>query len=212
LPYRSFPAGFGHGQRSTSPEGSTGYRDQLQDAAALVYLWPERTEGRSCSTPDTVRGGDVLHWWHPPKSRGLRTRFADDLLWLPFVAAYYVGITGDFSILEEPAAFLRARKLEPGEDEAYVLPERSPEVADVYEHCCRALDRSLTRGEHGLPLFGTGDWNDGMNRVGREGRGESVWLGFFLYSVLRRSFPSARRAETRFGWRYRSYREGFGPP
>jgi len=135
----------------------------------------------------------VLHWWHPaPMERGLRTRFSDDLLWLPYVTCHYLEVTGDAAILGERAPFLHARLLEPGEDEAYLQPETSAESADLYEHCCRALDRSLTRGAHGLPLMGTGDWNDGMNRVGEAGRGESVWLGWFLHAALTAFIPIAR--------------------
>ena len=117
--------------------------------------------------------------------------------------------TGDFSVLEEAAPFLTARSLEPGEDEAYLAPEIADESADVYEHCCRALDRSLTRGAHGLPLMGTGDWNDGMNRVGREGRGESVWLGFFLVHVIDRFLPFCeRRGDGARVARYSAHRAG----
>jgi cyclic beta-1,2-glucan synthetase len=151
--------------------------------------------------------GDVLHWWHPPTGRGTRTRFSDDLLWLPYVAAGYVHATGDVGLLDAPAPFVRARPLAPGEDEAYLLPEAAEETADVYTHCCRALDRSLTSGVHGLPLMGTGDWNDGMNRVGREGRGESVWLGFFLYHVLGEFLPlCARRGDDVRARRFTAYR------
>jgi N,N'-diacetylchitobiose phosphorylase len=125
-----------------------------------------------------------LHWWHPPLSQGIRTRFSDDLLWLPYLAAFYARVTGDWSLFGEPLPFVKARLLEPGEDEAFLEPDEADETASLYQHCCRALDRSLTQGAHGLPLMGGGDWNDGMNRVGREGRGESVWMGFFLYHIL----------------------------
>lgn len=165
--------------------GAFGFRDQLQDAAALLYHDPELTRRQLLlNAAHQFQEGDVLHWWHPPSDCGIRTRFSDDLLWLPWLAAFYARATGDWSLFGEPARFLRARPLEPGEDEAFLTPEESGETASLYEHCCRALDRSLTQGVHGLPLMGTGDWNDGMNRIGREGRGESVWLGFFLYAIL----------------------------
>src|SRR5690606_15994529 len=151
--------------------------------------------------------GDVLHWWHPPASRGIRTRFSDDLLWLPYAACVYVNATGDDALLDEQAPFLTARALEPGEDEVFLEPADSGERGSVYEHCCRALDRSLTRGAHGLPLIGTGDWNDGMNRVGREGRGESVWLGFFLCHVLDAFVPICRqRGDDARAERYAAHR------
>src|SRR5438067_3609104 len=189
--------------------GAYGYRDQLQDAAALVHHRPGLTRAQILlHARHQLVEGDVLHWWHPePIERGLRTRFSDDLLWLPYVTSHYVRTTGDFSVLEEAAPFLTARSLEPGEDEAYLAPELAAESADVYEHCCRALDRSLTRGAHGLPLMGTGDWNDGMNRVGREGRGESVWLGFFLFFVLGEFIPLCeRRGDRERARRYGAYR------
>jgi len=173
--------------------GAFGFRDQLQDAVALLHYDPAlaREQILRHAAHQFVEG-DVLHWWHPPKSRGIRTRFADDLLWLPHLTASYVAMTGDASILHESAPLLRARALAADEDEALLLPELSGLETSVYDHCCRALDRSLAVGAHGLPLFGTGDWNDGMNRVGREGRGESVWMGFFLCETLRRFAPLCR--------------------
>jgi N,N'-diacetylchitobiose phosphorylase len=165
--------------------GAFGFRDQLQDSSALLYLDPALTRRQILlHAAHQFVEGDVLHWWHPPLGKGIRTRFSDDLLWLPYIAAFYIDRTGDDAILDERVRYIAARPLEPGEDEAFLVPEDAGTTGSLYEHCCRALDRSLTRGVHGLPLMGVGDWNDGMNRVGRAGRGESVWLGFFLYDIL----------------------------
>ncbi len=165
--------------------GAFGFRDQLQDSLSLLALAPERArEQILLNARHQFPEGDVLHWWHPLTSQGMRTRFADDLLWLPYLTAGYVKATGDHHVLGESAGFVSARPLAEGEDEVYLTPTLADERASVYEHAARALDRSLRVGAHGLPLFGCGDWNDGMNRVGREGRGESVWMGWFLVSML----------------------------
>lgn len=170
--------------------GAYGFRDQLQDVLSLVYIRPDLTKKQILEhAKHQFVEGDVEHWWHKETSKGIRTRFSDDLLWLPYTTIEYIKVTGDSSILDEEVSYLEGDVLKDDENEKYQRSYESENVASIYDHITKAIDKSLVFGDKNLPLMGSGDWNDGMNMVGNKGKGQSVWLGFFLYYILVNILP-----------------------
>lgn len=191
--------------------GAYGFRDQLQDAMNVIHVAPEVTKNQILlHSAHQYIEGDVQHWWHPGGgNKGIRTRFSDDLLWLPFATSLYVSKTKDYSILDIVVPFLEEDPLMEHQDERYGIPVISTEASSVYDHCLRAIDRSLRFGANGIPLMGSGDWNDGMNTVGNKGKGESIWLGWFLYSILMDFIPICKdKGDYELAEKYNSAAQG----
>lgn len=176
--------------------GAYGFRDQLQDTFGLKYANPEYLKNQIIKhSKHQFEEGDVEHWWHDETKRGIRTRFSDDLLWLAYATLEYIDFTGDTKILDIETPYLKGETLKEGEDERYDRYIESEKTGTIYEHCIKAIEKSLNFGEHGLPKIGSGDWNDGMSEVGNKGKGESIWLGFFLYNILDRFIPIVKQKE-----------------
>lgn len=174
--------------------GAFGFRDQLQDSLSIAAIWPEIARKQILKHAEhQFTEGDVLHWWHEPAGKGTRTRMSDDYLWLPYVTAEYIRITGDMEILKSEITFLEEEMLKDHEEERYCTPRKSEQTATLFDHCIRSIEHGLTFGERGLPLIGSGDWNDGMNAVGNGGKGESVWLGWFLCTTLQKFIPICKK-------------------
>jgi cyclic beta-1,2-glucan synthetase len=187
--------------------GAFGFRDQLQDCLALLWFRPDIARQHLLHAASRqFREGDVQHWWLPLTGQGIRTRISDDAVWLAYCTARYIAFTGDTAVLDEQVPFLEGQMLGPHDHDAFFEPQISEETATLFQHCVRALKHSLTKGPHGLPLFGTGDWNDAMNRVGHLGRGESVWLGWFIYTTLSAFLPLAEaRGKKTLADKWRKY-------